>query len=196
MTNVVESDAALLAPAAIQPALAVTTGLAFRYQLLALAFAIGGGFLGIGGAFVEELRAGGFSVIAAGVIEEALKPAGIYILLIKWPFIVADRRYTAALTAISGLTFGIIEACFYVFVYFPDAGDTFVLYRFTVPLVMHTLNSAIVGWGLDRDLIAWANGTAPFPRRTRNLFVTAMAVHGSFNLIAVVLALTDVVSVS
>src|SRR5439155_20905210 len=89
----------------------LTRGLALRYQLLAVSLAVAGGFLGVGGALFEELWAGGLGFIAAAPIEEALKPAGIYILLVRWPLILRDRRYTIALCAISGLTFGIIEAC-------------------------------------------------------------------------------------
>ena len=167
----------------------------FRYQLLAISLAVAGGFLGVGGALFEELRAGGLGFIAAAPIEEALKPAGIYILLVRWPFVLRDRRYTAVLSGLSGLTFGIIEACVYVFIYFPEGSEAFVLYRFTLPLLMHTLGSGIVGWGLDRRLIEWANGTTAFPRRTRNLFIAAMALHGAFNLTAVVLTVTGVVRV-
>jgi protease prsW family protein len=172
-----------------------TRGIALRYQLLAVSLAVAGGFLGVGGALFEELRAGGLGFIAAAPIEEALKPAGIYILLVRWPFILRDRRYTIALCALSGLTFGIIEACVYVFIYFAEGSGTFVLYRFTLPLLMHTLGSGIVGSGLDHRLIDWANGTAAFPRRTRNAFIAAMALHGAFNLTAVVLTVTGVVRV-
>ena len=168
---------------------------ALRYQLVAVSLAVAGGFLGVGGAIFEELRAGGLGFIAAAPIEEALKPAGIYILLVRWPFVLQDRRYTAVLSALSGLTFGIIEACVYVFIYFPEGSGTFVLYRFTLPLLMHTVGSGIVGWGLDHRLIDWANGTTSFPRRTRNLFLVAMTLHGAFNLTAVVLTVTGVVRV-
>jgi hypothetical protein len=168
--------------------------IALRYQLLAVSLAVMGGFLGVGGAIFEELRAGGLGFIAAAPIEEALKPAGIYILLVRWPFVMRDRGYTTALSALSGLTFGIIEACVYVFIYFPEGSETFVLYRFTVPLLMHTLSSGIVGWGLDHRLIDWANGSAPLPRRTRNMFLAAMTLHGAFNLTAVVLTVTGVIN--
>jgi hypothetical protein len=165
-----------------------------RYHLLALGLALFGGLLGAGGAIFEELRAG-LAFIAAAPIEEALKPAGIYILLVRWPFILRNRRYTAFLTGLSGLTFGILEALVYVFVYAPHAGHTFVLYRFTLPLFMHTFNSFLVGLGLDHKIIDWANGLIPFPRRTRNYYYLAMLIHATFNVVAVVLTVAGVVKV-
>ena len=76
-----------------------------RYDLLALFLAIVGGGLGIVGAFVQEFQAGLLIFIGAPMIEEALKPAGIYILLIRWPQALRGRLYTAVLAGISGLSF-------------------------------------------------------------------------------------------
>jgi hypothetical protein len=68
--------------------------LSLRHHLLALSFALVGGLLGIPAAVFEEVQAsGGFLV--AGVIEEALKPAGIWILLVVWPYLLRGRLYTA-----------------------------------------------------------------------------------------------------
>jgi RsiW-degrading membrane proteinase PrsW (M82 family) len=145
--------------------------------------------LGVLGAAVQEVQAGAFVFVAAGIIEEALKPSGIYILLVRWPHLLADRYYTACLTALSGLVFGLIEAAVYILVYFPEGGPGFVSYRLTVPLVMHTAASFIFGLGIKRELVDWANGLVPFPKDSKRYMLTAMALHAGFNLAVVVLAL-------
>jgi len=158
-----------------------------------MSFALIGGVLGIFGAIAQELQAGFLVFLAAGVIEEALKPSGIYILLVKWPYVLRDRYYTAALTALSGLVFAVIEAAVYILVYFPEGGSDFVLYRLTAPLAMHTIASFIFGLGIQRGVVDWANGVAPFPKDSRNFMAAAMVLHAGFNLIAVILSLSGVI---
>ena len=60
-------------------------------------------------------------------------------------------------------------------------------------LFRSTICSFIVGLGLDHGLIDWANGVVRFPRRTRNMYLVAMTLHGGFNLLAVVLTLSGIV---
>ena len=177
------------APASARP----PPELGLRHHVLALSFALLGGVLGIFGAVFQELQAGSFVFLAAGVIEEALKPAGIWILLAKWPYTLRSRVYTATLTAISGLVFALLEAAVYIFVYFPEGGDDFVTYRLTVPLFMHTLASFVFGLGIKHEVVDWANGVAKFPRDSRNFFVAAMVIHAGYNLVAVILSVAGVV---
>ena len=57
-------------------------------HLFAISLALIGGVLGILGAVVQEMRTGGFLLLfflGAPIIEEGLKPAGVYILLARWP---------------------------------------------------------------------------------------------------------------
>jgi len=188
-------DQPLLDPSALAPPPAPVPALklGLRHHLLALSFALLGGPLGIVGAVFQEVQAGAFAVLAAGIIEEAIKPAGVYILLIRWPHVLRGRYYTASLAALSGLVFALIEAAVYIFLYFPEGSSDFVAYRLTIPLVMHTLASFIFGLGIKRGVIDWANGVAPFPRDSRNFMFAAMALHGTFNLVAVILALSGVI---
>ncbi len=165
------------------------------HHLLAISLAVIGGVLGIGGAFIEELRAGGGIVIAfltAPVIEEALKPTGIYIALIRWPHILRGQLYTAALTALAGLTFGVIESIVYVTIYVSDPPDWFVTYRFTVTLAVHAAASFLVGLGLNRGVIDWARGRSPLPKASRNFYIAGVTVHAIYNTAAVALSLAGV----
>jgi RsiW-degrading membrane proteinase PrsW (M82 family) len=164
-------------------------------QPLALILALLGGGLGIIGAVFQELMSGGIGApfVAAPIIEEALKPAGIYILLIVWPRALAGRLHTATLTAISGLCFGLIESYLYVTWYYPEGDSAYVLFRFTVPVMMHMIASFLVGFGLSRQLVDWAAGRATFPKMTRNFYIAAVLLHAAYNTTVVVLDLTNTV---
>jgi RsiW-degrading membrane proteinase PrsW (M82 family) len=151
--------------------------------------ALVGGVLGIGGAFVQELQAGGLLAvfIAAPIIEEGLKPAGIYILLTRWPQAVRSQLHVAWLTALSGVCFGVIESLVYVTFYFPDQGGDYVLFRFTIPVAMHAIASFVVGLGLSRAVIDWAAGRQRLPKRARNFYLAGVGLHAVYNTMAVVL---------
>ncbi len=166
-------------------------------QLLALTLAILGGAFGIVGAISQELRAGGgvmLAFAAAPLIEEALKPAGIYVLLIRWPQALLGRLHTAVLTAISGLCFGLIESYVYVNVYNPDGDAHYRLFRYTVPVAMHVIGSFVVGLGLDRSVIDWAAGRGRLSKSTRNFYIAGVVLHIAYNVTAVVLTLTGVLN--
>lgn len=159
----------------------------------AITVALIGGVLGIVGAFVSEVRAGGFillPIVGAPIIEEMLKPTGVYILLARWPRLLRGRLHTALLAALAGLSFGVIEALVYIFVYVPDAPDWFVTYRLTVPLAFHTGASFIAGLGIVPALLDWAKGEGPFPRSSLRFYGTAIVLHAIFNLVATILVFT------
>ncbi len=167
-------------------------------HLLAVCVALVGCLLGIMGAFIEESRVGGFLLLpflGAPIIEEGLKPAGLYILLIRWPHLLRNQLYTAALAALAGLAFGVIEAIVYVKVYVSNPSEAFVIYRFTVPLLLHTAGSFLVGLGINRPLLNWAQGEAPLPRASRNLFFLAVTIHAIFNITAFALSIAGLFDV-
>jgi RsiW-degrading membrane proteinase PrsW (M82 family) len=154
-----------------------------------------GGLIGLLGAFLQELQSGAavFAIIlAAPVIEEVLKPSGIYLLLLKWPHALRGRVHTALLCAISGAVFGVIESFIYTEVYYPEGSDSFVLFRFTVTPIMHALASFIVGWGLTQGLLDWANGRGSLPKTTRNCFLGGIGLHAVYNTTAVILGVVGV----
>jgi len=162
---------------------------------LAIVMALAGGVFGIFGAFVSELRAGGgilIIVLGAPIIEEAIKPSGVYLFLLRWPLFLAGRWRIAFLAALGGLAFGLIEATVYVTVYAPDASSWFFLYRFSVPLAMHTATSFVFGLGINRHVLDWAAGRRPFPETSRNFFLAAVSMHALYNLIAITLEFSGV----
>ncbi len=168
-------------------------------HLFAITFAVLGGVLGILGAAFQELRTGGVFLllpfVGAPIIEELLKPSGIYILLVRWPRLLRGQLHTALLAAVSGLSFGLIEAVVYVTVYVSDPPDWFVTYRFTLPLLVHATASFIVGLGINERLLAWARDGAPLPKANRNFIIAGIALHAVFNTVATALALSGVLDV-
>jgi RsiW-degrading membrane proteinase PrsW (M82 family) len=165
------------------------------WYVFAIMMAVAGGVLGIAGAIVQELRAGGFlllPILGAPIIEEALKPTGVYILRVRWPPVLRSQLFTVFLSALAGLTFGLVESAAYVAAFAHDAPDWFPVYRFTIPIALHTTASTIVGLAINRSLLDWAQGRAPLPKPSRNLYFTAMALHSIFNTVALVLSFAGV----
>ena len=81
----------------------------------------------------------------------------------------------------------------YVYVYVENPSDSFITYRFTLPLVLHSTCSFLVGLGITRSLITWANGDNPLPKSSRNLYIAAVAIHAAYNTLAMALAISGVV---
>ena len=82
-----------------------------KWRVFAFLIAAGGGVLGILGALIQELSQGSLLIafIAAPMIEEVMKPAGVYLLLVQWPKVLTSRMYTAFLAALGGLAFAVVE---------------------------------------------------------------------------------------
>jgi RsiW-degrading membrane proteinase PrsW (M82 family) len=159
-------------------------------DLLAVSMALIGGLLALAGAFFQELQSGFgifLLVLAAPVIEEVLKPSGIYLLLVRWPRALRGQLHTALLCAISGAVFGILESLIYVELYYPNGSDAFVLFRFTVTPIMHATASFIVGYGLSQGLVDWANGRSRLSKHTRNCYILGIGLHASYNASVLIL---------
>lgn len=166
-------------------------------QLFAVFVAALGGALGIFGAIVGEIRSGGFlllPIVGAPIIEEIVKPAGVYLLLARWPRLLHGRLHIALLAALAGLSFGLVESLVYITVYVPDHSSSFVLFRFTVTPALHTIASFIVGLGINRGLLDWASrGTQP-PRVSLIFYAMGMTIHAVYNTTVIVLYLVDVIN--
>ncbi|MEE9202085.1 MAG: PrsW family glutamic-type intramembrane protease [Dehalococcoidia bacterium] len=146
-----------------------------------------GGVFGILGAFIEEAQAGLLvPFLAAPIVEEALKPSGVYLLLAKWPHLLRSQLHTAYLAAIGGISFAVVENIIYLTVYFPEHSQALVVYRFTVALGMHAAASFIFGFGINRRLVASVWGEVPFLSGSKKFFITAIVLHGVYNIAAAV----------
>lgn len=173
--------------AAIQPAPARS---GVRLHILAVIFALLGGLFGILGALFAEGSSSvpiALAFIGAPIIEEIVKPAGVYLYLSRWRHVLRSQLHIALLVALSGLCFGLLESIVYVTLYIPDHSQEFFIYRFTVTVALHAAASFIAGLGVNAALIDWANGEGSFPRRSRFAFLAAIGLHAFYNTTVVVL---------
>ena len=168
---------------------------AYQY-FLAFLMAVIGGALGIIGAIFQEFQTTAtyllLPFLGAPIIEEALKPAGLYLTLLWWPRALNNQLFTAILCGISGLVFGVIESLVYVMVYVEDPSDGFILYRFTVTLALHAIASFVVGLGINQRILDWAAGRTKLPKASRNFYIAGVAIHAIYNTTAVILSVAGV----
>ena len=135
-------------------------------------------------AAFQEFFHGSLLVAFAGgpIIEEATKPLGLYALLAWRPTALGGRLRVAFLSGLAGLAFGVVESTLYVWAYYPEHSQAWVLYRFTATVALHTLWSFILGFGINRRLVASIWGEAPFLSGNWKFFVTPMALHSAYNI--------------
>jgi len=139
-----------------------------KWYLLGPLIAMAGGIFGILAAAAGNSGYGWYigAFMAAPIVEEAVKPCGVYWLYGRRPQALSGRMYTACLAAVAGLVFGIVESFMYVGIYYLEYNEhdqTMVIWRFTVCLLLHTVCSFIVGFGINDKLVAWVRGGSAVP---------------------------------
>jgi RsiW-degrading membrane proteinase PrsW (M82 family) len=161
-----------------------------KWHFLAPLIALAGGAFGILAAAYTEFLHGSLLVafIGAPMIEEALKPLGVYLILAKWPRSLRNRFYTAFLAALSGIAFGIIENLVYLNIFIEEPSRQVILWRYSAGLSIHTLCSFIFGLGINQKLAASVKGEIKFLSYGKRFFVTAMVLHSLYNISVTVLA--------
>ena len=161
-----------------------------RWWVLAPLIALLGGLFGIIGAFYTELLRGSLLVafVGAPIIEESLKPSGVYLLLVKWPAVLRRQLYTAFLAALSGIAFALVEDFIYLNVYYPEHSAQLALWRYTVCVAGHALFSFIAGFGINRKLVAAARGEIKFLAFDKRFFIAAMVLHSLYNIFITIFA--------
>lgn len=151
--------------------------------LFALLLACAGSVLGVVSAAQAELPTGILAPwIFAPIIEESVKPAGVYLILVKWPGALKHQLYTALLTAVSGASFGLVESAFYILLFASDQPPGFVAFRLTIPVMMHALASFTFGLGINRQLRASLSTGLRFSVRNWGFFLTAIVIHSVYNI--------------
>jgi RsiW-degrading membrane proteinase PrsW (M82 family) len=119
------------------------------------------------------------------MIEEVMKPSGVYLLLVRWPQVLTSRLFTALLAATGGLFFAVVENIIYLQVYFPEHTQTLVVFRYSACLGLHMVCSFIVGFGINQKLLASVRGEIPLLRGNKKFFIIPMIIHSLFNIMAV-----------
>ena len=163
--------------------------MSFKWRFFAFLVAAGGGVLGVLGAIIQELSQASLLLIfvAAPMIEEVMKPSGVYLLLALRSEVLTSRIYTALLSALGGLSFAVVENIIYLHFYFPEHTPTLVVFRYSACLSMHMVCSFIVGFGVNQKLLASVRGEIPFLQGNKKFFIIPMIMHSLFNIMAVLL---------
>ena len=158
--------------------------MSFKWRVFAFLIAAGGGVLGVLGAVIQEWSYGSLLVafVAAPMIEEVMKPSGVYLLLVRWPQVLTSRIYTALLAAVGGLSFAIIENIVYLQFYFPEHTQTLVVFRYSACLTTHVVCSFILGFGINQKLLASVRGEIPLLKGNKKFFFIPMIIHSLFNI--------------
>jgi len=161
----------------------------FKWRVFAFLIAMGGGVLGILGALIQELSQGSLLVafVAAPMIEEVMKPSGVYLLLVRWPKVLTSRLYTALLAAVGGLSFAVVENIIYLQFYFPEHTQALVVFRYSACLAVHVVCSFILGFGINQKLLASIRGEIPLLKGNKKFFFIPMILHSLFNIVAVLM---------
>ena len=161
--------------------------MSFKWRVLTILIALGGGILGILGAIIQELSYGSFLIafVGAPMIEEVMKPTGVYLLLALRSEVLTSRIYTALLAALGGLSFAVVENIIYLHFYFPEHTQTLVVFRYSACLSLHVVCSFIVGFGINQKLLDSVRGEIPFLKGNKKFFIIPMVVHSLFNIMAV-----------
>ena len=160
-----------------------------RWRILAPIIALAGGVFGILGAIYNEIFHGSFLVafVGAPIIEEALKPAGVYFLLAKWPRVLRNQLYTAFLASLGGIAFALVENFIYLTIYITEPSPRLILWRYTVCIGVHAICSFVFGLGINQRLLASVKGETRLLSYGKRFYFTAIILHSLYNIAAVVL---------
>lgn len=163
--------------------------MSFRWWLLTILIAMAGGIFAVIGAFIEEvLYAAALGPFIAGpIIEESLKPAGVYLLLAKWQDKLRSQLHIAILSSLGGLVFAVIENILYLKVYIDEPTHDIIVIRWTAGIILHMLCSFIAGFGINQRLLASIRGEIPFLSGNKKFFVIAIVIHSLYNITAVII---------
>ena len=163
--------------------------LSMRWRIITPLIALGGGLLGVLGAFFQEATRGFLLMVfvAGPMIEEVMKPTGVYLLLAFKPEALRRRIYTALLAALGGLAFAIVENLIYLRVYYSEHTHALVVMRYCAGLPMHVSTSFILGFGINCKLLSSIKGDIPFLQGNARYFIIPMVLHSLYNIAVVVL---------
>jgi hypothetical protein len=171
-----------------------STGCVARWMTVLL-LALGAGPFGVFAALWTGLAGdggiGSLSIlVTAPALEEMTKIALLLWVVERKPWLLPSAGAVVLTGFLSGAVFGAIENVIYLEVYFPDQAQEIAPWRWLATAPMHAIASTIAAIGVAR---AWRGVMRDrTPARLALAFpwiVTAMVLHGAFNVLAVLLEL-------
>ena len=160
---------------------------------ITLALALGSGAWAIVGAILSQVQgnsAGGLllMILFGPAAEEMLKISAALITIEKWPYAFRSPVQIVVCCLAAALGFAAIENLIYLHVYIPDPSPGMIAWRWTICVMIHVAGSCIASVGLIK---IWrhtmAHGSAPRVSLGSPFFMAAIALHGTYNLGAILL---------
>lgn len=160
-----------------------------RSWLMVIGLAIIGGPFAILGALTSvnsSTMMGLLAVVAVGpMVEEFLKAGATMITIERRPYLFRFAWQIPVAVAGSALGFASVENVLYLGLYIDEPSESIILWRWTVCTALHVGCSLIAGMGLMRMLRqVRIEGAPPRTSIAFPYLVTAIAVHGAYNLLA------------
>lgn len=152
--------------------------LTLALALVAGPFAVIGAFWNSGQSIFGVLM----MVVIGPVTEEIMKIAAPMLVVEKLPFAFRSGWQIVLCGLCGGLVFAAIENLLYIHVYVDDPTPSFIAYRWTVCVALHTVCSLIASIGVVRvwrDV--WRRMSFPRTALAFPLLLTAIVVHGAYN---------------
>jgi RsiW-degrading membrane proteinase PrsW (M82 family) len=129
------------------------------------------------------------AVVVGPVSEEMMKASATLMTIEKWPYIFRSPFQIILCCLAAAAGFSALENLIYLHIYIQDASQVIVIWRWTVCMVMHCGSSLIVSLGLVR---IWRQvmdtGASPRVSLATTYIIAGAALHGSYNLIAVLIS--------
>ncbi len=170
-----------------------------RWAVMALAILVAGP-LGVLGAFLGAFASIGslpfvvFAVVLVGpAVEEFVKAASGFYLAEQRPWLVPSGWALVVVVVAGGLGFAVIENWIYLTIYIDDPSEAIIRWRWIFGPLIHGSASFLAGLGVRKVWqTAHDTGTRPDAHLAFRWFVAAVALHGTYNGIAVLLEALEV----
>jgi RsiW-degrading membrane proteinase PrsW (M82 family) len=136
-------------------------------------------------AFLLEQNLGYFyGFLAAGPVEEVLKPLGVYVALIFLPNISKKSLLVVVLSIISALLFAVIENYVYLNIYFPKHSKELASFRWRYCILLHIVCSFIYSFSILKNIAYLVKKSERKPSLVLPLM--SMTFHNLYNIIVTI----------
>jgi len=165
---------------------AVEAAFSRRRPHIAVIYAIAmlGSLGGILAAIMDEMTSmTPIAAISIGpAIEEICKPIAVIFMLEKRPYWLTSGAQVVGLSILGAVIFASIENVIYIFVYHPDGGMDFILWRLVICTALHVVTSLVMGLGLakmHRHIRRHGGGLRLGPVAV--YYMVAVGIHAAYN---------------
>ena len=186
-------------PPPVPPPLLPAVEAAFprRRPHIAVIYAVAmlGSLGGILAAIMDEMTSMSLmAAIAIGpAIEELCKPIAVIFMLEKRPYWLSSAAQVVVLSVLGAVIFASIENVIYIFVYHPEGGTAFILWRLIICTGLHVVASLVMGLGLAkvyRQIRRRGGGLRLAP--VAGYYLAAVGIHAAYNALVTFLAISGV----